>query len=184
MRFEPIDGTDLVLIHLTQHGDARGSFARVWCAYAFAEAGLSFQPVQANSSLTRGKGALRGMHLQRAPKPDAKLVRCTRGRVHDVTVDMRASSTRFGHAFAVELSADPATALFIPAGFAHGFQALAEEVVVEYLMGEYYDPALADGFRYDDPAVAVRWPLPVTNLSDRDRDWPPLGTRLSHRNEL
>lgn len=182
MRFEPIAGSDLRLIHLTPHGDARGSFARVWCARTFEEAGVHFVPVQANSSITRGVGALRGMHLQREPKPDAKLVRCARGRVHDVTVDLRAGSPGCGRAYAVELSGDEPAALFVPAGFAHGFQALSDEVVIEYMMGEYYEPEFYGGFRYDDPAVSIRWPLPVTSLSDRDRDWPALHPDLQRGN--
>ena len=174
MRIEPLDGSDVRLVHPDRHGDERGWFARVWCADTFAAAGLEFAPVQANSSLTRGRGTVRGMHGQRPPFTESKLVRCAAGRMFDVVVDLRPGSARRGQVVSVELSAAQGAMLYVPAGFAHGFQSLSDELGVDYLMGDRYDPARYDGFRYDDPAVGIRWPLPVTMLSDRDRNWPPL----------
>jgi dTDP-4-dehydrorhamnose 3,5-epimerase len=170
--------TDARLIELHVHADERGAFARTWCADAFAEAGIGFTPVQGNISLTRLRGSVRGMHFQRAPRADAKIVRCTRGRIFDIIVDLRADAATHGLAFGHELSGDTWTMLYVPAGFAHGFQTLSDDVTVEYLMGESYQPALYDGFRHDDPAVRVRWPDPVTSISAADLAWAPLAGRM------
>lgn len=174
MKFESIGTSGARLIRLEPLSDQRGSFARVWCEDEFRKAGLSFTPVQANVSITRGRGTLRGMHFQRMPKPDAKVVRCTRGRIHDVTVDLRGLVASRSDVVEVELAEDDPTMLYIPAGFAHGFQCLSSVATVEYLMGEAYDPALSCGFRYDDPALKIAWPLPAACISDRDLAWPPL----------
>ncbi len=178
MRFEALDGSDARLIRPVRHQDARGSFQRTWCRDAFREAGIAFEPVQGNASTTLRRGSLRGMHFQRAPRPDAKVVRVARGRVHDVIVDLRPDSPRRGRFHATELSAEEGAMLYVPAGFAHGFQTLSDEVQVEYLMGEAYVPDLYDGFRYDDPAVAIPWPLPPCDVSDKDLAWAPLSGRL------
>jgi dTDP-4-dehydrorhamnose 3,5-epimerase len=117
------------------------------------------------------------MHFQRLPKADAKIVRCTAGRIHDVIVDVRPSSPTRGEVFAYELGPSTARMLYIPAGFAHGFQTLTDDVTVEYLMGIEYAEELSDGFRHDDPAIAIRWPEPVTVLSAKDAAWPSLAER-------
>jgi dTDP-4-dehydrorhamnose 3,5-epimerase len=179
MKFTALDGSDALLVEPTVHADARGSFARTWCARTFAHNGLHFQPAQGNTSYTRRRGSVRGMHFQRAPVADAKLVRCTRGRIHDVLVDLRAASPTRGLVLANELSAERGSMLYVPAGFAHGFQTLTDDVVVEYLMGVEYVPELYDGFRHDDPAVALDWPLPVGLLSPGDAAWPPLAGRVA-----
>lgn len=174
MRFEPIGTSGARLIRLAPVGDQRGSFARVWCENAFREAGVAFTPVQANVSVTRGRGTIRGMHFQRMPKPDAKIVRCTRGRIHDVMVDLRGLVPNRSDVVEIELGEDEPTMLYVPAGFAHGFQSLTDVATVEYLMGEVYEPSLYSGFRYDDPAFKISWPLPATCISDRDLAWPLL----------
>jgi dTDP-4-dehydrorhamnose 3,5-epimerase len=112
------------------------------------------------------------MHFQRPPAEESKLVRCSRGTIFDVIIDLRRDSATYGKHFAVELSDDSHRALFVPKGFAHGFQALSDEVMVEYQMGAYYSPNEATGIRYDDPAFAIEWPLPVTTISEQDLSWP------------
>lgn len=177
MRLEPLGGAGVHLVRLEPLHDARGSFARVWCAAAFVEAGIDFQPVQANRTVTARRGTVRGMHLQRAPMGDAKLVRVGRGRIHDVVVDLRPGSETLGRAFTAVL--DPTTALYVPAGFAHGHQALADDVTVEYLHGGApFSPDHYDGFRPDDPLLGIEWPEPMAHVSDRDLSWPPLAPRL------
>lgn len=177
MQILPLAETDARLIRLAPSRDDRGAFVRTWCAAAFAEAGLAFAPVQANASLTRGRGSLRGMHVQRAPSREAKLVRCLRGRVHDVVVDLRPGSPARLRPAAIVLDAAEPVSLFVPAGFAHGFQVLSDEAEVAYLMGDSYAPDLADGFRYDDPAAGIDWPLPAATISARDLAFAPLAGR-------
>jgi dTDP-4-dehydrorhamnose 3,5-epimerase len=177
MKFIPLGSSDARLIELVVHVDERGSFSRTWCANSFSEHDIDFRPVQGNSSVTRVRGTVRGMHFQRAPKADAKIVRCTSGRIHDVIVDMRPTSSTRGQVFINELAPSPARMLYIPAGFAHGFQTLAEDSVVEYLMGIEYVADLSDGFRYDDPMIGIEWPEPVSVLSTKDAAWPLLSVR-------
>jgi dTDP-4-dehydrorhamnose 3,5-epimerase len=178
MEFTSLGGSDAKIIHSTVHGDERGSFARVWCADLFKAAGIDFVPAQGNSSTTRRRGALRGMHFQRSPHPDAKLVRCSRGRIHDIIVDLRQDSKTQGRVYHTELEADSGKMIYIPPGFAHGFQTLSDNVSMEYLMGTAYVPDLYDGFCYDDPYVSIEWPELVTDISDKDRSWPALAGRL------
>ena len=180
MRFEPLDGSGVFLIRLDVRRDERGAFARVWCADAFARAGIAFHPVQSNWSTTARRGTVRGMHVQRAPHGDSKLVRVTRGRIHDVIFDLRPSSPTLGRAFSIRLAEEDETALFVPAGFAHGYQALTDAVTVEYLHGEApYSPDHYDGFSPIDPDAAIEWPEPITLISEKDREYPPLGPRLA-----
>jgi dTDP-4-dehydrorhamnose 3,5-epimerase len=178
VRMTAIGSTDARLIELSVHEDDRGAFARTWCADVFTEAGIAFTPVQGNTSLTRQRGSVRGMHFQRAPWPDAKIVRCTRGRIWDVIVDLRPGSPAHGVPQAQELSEDSWTMLYVPAGFAHGFQTLTDDVLVEYLMGERYVASAYDGFRHDDPDLSITWPLPVSTLSRSDQSWPALAGRV------
>ncbi|SRR5579871_4807993 len=172
MKFFPLGQSDATLIELVVHRDNRGDFTRTWCATSFAAHGIDFRPVQGNSSLTRKRGTIRGMHFQRAPKADAKLVRCTSGRIYDVIVDLRPASPTRGQVYTNELSSDAAKMLYVPAGFAHGFQTLSNDAVVEYLMGTDYVAELSDGFRYDDPMFAITWPELVTEISAKDVTWP------------
>lgn len=166
MRFEPTPIEGVVRIAYDVRGDARGRFKRHFCAREFEQAGLPTRFVQMNHSITQGRGTARGMHYQRPPVAEDKLVSCTLGRVWDVALDLRAGSPTFLRWAAVEL--DEATGLFIPKGCAHGFQTLTEEAHLVYLHTEYYTPAAEGGVRLDDAAVAIDWPLPFANRSERD----------------
>lgn len=160
------------LIELEPHVDSRGFFARTFCRREFEANGLNPAVAQSNVSFNQRAGTLRGMHFQKAPAGESKLVRCLRGRIHDVIVDLRPQSPTYREKFAVELSAEGYRALFVPELFAHGFQTLLDETLVEYQMGEYYAPEHSAGFRYDDPAFALIWPLAVTAISEQDLAWP------------
>jgi dTDP-4-dehydrorhamnose 3,5-epimerase len=177
MNFEFVADTDARLIRPIVHRDERGCFARTWCAETFSQAGVAFVPQQGNSSLSTLRGTVRGMHFQRPPHSDAKIVRCSRGRIHDVIVDLRPESPTRGRIYAQELTAVSGVMLYIPGGFAHGFQTLVDDTLVEYLMGEFHVADLYDGFRYDDPALPIVWPEPVRAISDRDRGWPDIAPR-------
>jgi dTDP-4-dehydrorhamnose 3,5-epimerase len=178
MKFISLGNSDARLIELVVHGDDRGAFARTWCASSFEKQGIEFSPVQGNSSVTRLRGTIRGMHFQRAPKADAKIVRCTVGQIDDVIVDLREESPTRGQIYVNKLTADVGAMLYVPAGFAHGFQTRSDGAVVEYLMGVEYVPELSDGFRHDDPSINIVWPEPVAALSGDDASWPPLADRL------
>ena len=154
--------------------DARGRFERLFRETDWAAIRPGLQLAQVNLSTTARKGTVRGMHFQRAPAAEAKLIRCIRGRVHDVAVDLRAGSPTFLHWHAVELSAEQARTLFIPEGFAHGFQALSDDVQLLYLHTAPWTPAAEGGVRHDDPRLGIAWPLPVVGLSERDRNHPPI----------
>jgi dTDP-4-dehydrorhamnose 3,5-epimerase len=178
MHFTRLGDSDAQLIALDVHADARGDFARTWCARSFAEQGIDFNPVQANTSVTRLRGTVRGMHFQRAPKADAKIVRCSLGRIHDVIVDLREQSPTRGNVYVNELAEHSRTMLYVPAGFAHGFQTRSDHTVVEYLMGVEYVSDLYDGFCHDDPLLGIVWPEPVAALSAADARWPALAGRM------
>jgi len=178
MQFHPVGESDARLIALNPHRDERGSFARTWCAELYGQAGIDFTPSQANTSYTRLQGSIRGMHFQRAPMADAKVIRCAVGRIHDVIVDLREDSSTRGAVYSNVLSGEAGVILYAPAGFAHGFQTLTHHVVVEYIMGAPYVAELYDGFRYDDPSLGIAWPLPVASLSESDAKWAPLAYRL------
>lgn len=158
------------------HGDARGSFARVFCPDEFATAGIDFTPVQVNLSTNTDAFTLRGMHFQKPPHAEAKLVRVTRGRAWDVVLDLRPGPTQ-GKWIAEELGADMMNALFLPEGVAHGFLTLEKGTEVLYHMGRMYEPGHADGVRWDDPAFGIEWPQMPLSMSDKDRDWPDFAIR-------
>lgn len=160
------------LVDIEPREDARGFFARSWCRREFEERGLSPLLVQASVSYTRHIGTLRGMHYQAAPYAEAKLVRCTRGAIYQVVIDLRPTSATYRRWVGVELRARQYRMLYIPEGLAHGFQTLEDDVEVTYQMSEFHTPEAERGVRYDDPVFAVRWPLPVRTISDRDRTWP------------
>jgi dTDP-4-dehydrorhamnose 3,5-epimerase len=161
-------------VHGQPHTDARGSFTRLYCAEAFDELmpGLCF--VQANLSVTRRRGTVRGLHLMRAPAQEFKLVRCLRGRVFDVAADLRRESATYGRWFALELAEDQPVALLIPPGVAHGFQALDDDAQLLYQHSTAHVPALDDGVHVADARLGIRWPLPVSGLSPRDARLPGL----------
>lgn len=153
--------------------DQRGFFARSFCTAEFAAHGLDTRCAQCNISFNARRGTLRGMHFQRAPHEEAKTVRCTSGAIHDVIVDLRRESPTFGAHVAFELSRENRRMLFVPAGFAHGFQTLTDETEVFYMMSTAYVPGAAEGLRYDDPALGIQWPEPVRAISDRDLGYEP-----------
>ena len=151
------------------HADHRGAFSRLFCERELAEIIGGRHVVQINHSRTRAVGALRGMHFQHPPHAELKMVRCVRGRVWDVLVDLRAGSPTFLHWHAEELSPDTSRMLVIPEGCAHGFQVLEADSELLYLHSAFYTPASEGALRYDDPQLAICWPLPVTDLSERDK---------------
>jgi dTDP-4-dehydrorhamnose 3,5-epimerase len=152
--------------------DDRGRFMRAWCAREFEEQGIRFVPVQANMQFSPRKGTVRGMHLQIAPALEAKLVRCTRGAIFDVAVDLRPASPSFGQWCGAELSAENGRMLYVPEHCAHGFQSLEENSEAMYLTSAFYAPGACCGVRFNDPALRIGWPLPVSAISEQDRSWP------------
>ncbi len=152
--------------------DERGFFARTWCRKEFGQHGLNPRLVQCNISFNYKRGTLRGMHYQLAPFEEAKLVRCTKGAIHDVIVDLRPASTTFGRHINVLLNAENRTMLYVPEGFAHGFLTLEDNTEVFYQMSEAYAPDHARGFRWNDPKFGIEWPSDVNVISDRDRNYP------------
>lgn len=162
------------IVELEQFRDDRGCFARTFCQREFARIGFDGKIVQINHSLTRKPGTVRGMHYQRPPESEIKIIRCVAGAVFDVMVDLRAGSPTFLQWHGVELSAENLKMVFIPEGFAHGFQALTGGVELIYHHSAFYSPAHEGGVRHDDPALGIRWPLPATDLSARDRMFPPI----------
>ena len=162
------------VIELEQLADERGWFARTFDRERFEQLGLDPPGVQCSVSFNERAGTLRGMHFQEAPHAEDKLVRCTRGAIWDVIVDLRPDSPTYGQHFGVELSAENHRALYVPALFAHGYQTLTEGAEVTYQVGEYYAPGYERGLRHDDPALGIRWPLPVSVISPKDATWPLL----------
>jgi dTDP-4-dehydrorhamnose 3,5-epimerase len=160
------------IIDPAPHQDARGRFMRSWCAREFAENGIHFIPVQANMGFSVLKGTVRGMHFQNASAPEAKLVRCTRGAIFDVALDLRPQSPTYRKWFGTELTAENGRMLFVPENFAHGYQTLEDGTEMSYMTSAHYTPAAAGGVRFDDPNFGIEWPVPVTAVSDQDRRWP------------
>ena len=152
--------------------DERGFFARAWCVDEFARHGLNPRLAQCNISYNVARGTLRGMHYQAAPHEEAKLVRCTAGAIFDVIVDLRPDSPTYLRHLGVTLTAANRQMLYVPEGFAHGFQTLEDHTEVFYQMSTSYAPGSARGLRWDDPALGIRWPEPPTAMSERDRTWP------------
>jgi dTDP-4-dehydrorhamnose 3,5-epimerase len=172
MRFTEAPLAGAFVVDAQRFGDARGFFARTFCEREFRERGLNPRVAQANVSYNERRGTLRGMHYQRPPHAEAKLVRCTRGAIHDVIIDLRpGSATYLGH-FAVRLDEDNRTMLYVPEGFAHGFLTLADGTEVTYQMSAEYSPDHGAGVRYDDPAFGIRWPELVQVIVERDRTYP------------
>lgn len=161
-----------ILIEPEPREDERGRFLRAWCREDFARHGITFVPLQANMGLSRRRGTIRGLHYQVAPALEAKVVRCTRGTLFDVVVDLRPSSATYGAWFGTILSADNAHMLYLPEGCAHGCQSLEDDTEFYYLTSAVYSPGEVRGARYDDPAFGIEWPLPTSSVSAQDRDWP------------
>ena len=164
------------IVELDKKEDDRGFFARAFCAREFGEQGLRPQVAQANMSYNQKKGTVRGMHYQVPPASEPKFIRCISGAIWDVIIDMRPDSPTYLQHIGVELSADNRRAIYVPDMFAHGNQALTDGAELLYLVGEFYTPGCERGVRFDDPAIGIEWPLPVTVVSDKDRAWPLLET--------
>ena len=172
MKFTETALAGAFLIDVDQLADERGFFARSWCEDEFAAHGIATPPRQANLSFNPRKGTLRGMHYQLAPHEETKLVRCTRGAILDVIVDLREESRTFGQWLGVELTADSCRMLFVPGRFAHGFLTLADNTDVCYQVSAKYAPGAERGLRWNDPAIGIRWPSEPALISDKDRHHP------------
>jgi dTDP-4-dehydrorhamnose 3,5-epimerase len=160
------------LIDLEPREDERGFFARMWCRQELAAQGLDTEIAQESLSFNRHCGTVRGLHFQRPPHEETKIVRCTRGGIFDVIVDLRPQSPSYLRWHGFELTADNRNALYVPKGFAHGFQTLDDNAEIVYQISEFYVPDSAAGYRYDDASFGIAWPLPVTVISERDLGWP------------
>jgi dTDP-4-dehydrorhamnose 3,5-epimerase len=174
MKFLPTKLPGVWIVDLEKHEDERGFFARTWCRREFEEHGLNPNLVQSSVSFNRKKGTLRGMHYQIAPHAESKLIRCTRGAIYDVAVDLRMTAPTYKKWIAVELTAKNSRALYIPEGFAHGFQSFEDNTEVFYQMSEFYQPECSRGIRWNDPALNIQWPIANPFLSDRDYNLPCL----------
>lgn len=160
------------ILDLELRADARGFFARTFCAKEFSAHNLTPTVAQCNLSFNYNSGTLRGMHYQIAPACETKLIRCTQGAIYDVIIDMRPSSPTYLSHIGVELTAENRRALYVPEMFAHGYQALTDGAEVVYQVGEFYTPGYERGLRYNDPAFDIEWPLPVSEISQKDANWP------------
>jgi len=162
------------VVALDPRRDERGSFARAFCKREFEAQGIQFNVAQANLAQTNHAGVIRGLHYQVAPDEEQKFVRCISGAVHDVIVDMRSTSESYRRVLQIRLDSRERLALFIPSGVAHGYQVLADHTEFLYLTDQFYSPGIEKGVRYDDPAIAVSWPLPPRDITERDQHWPLL----------
>ena len=171
MIFKESSLSGVFVVDLKPAKDDRGFFARGWCQKEFADHGLTSSLCQVNISHNHEAGTLRGLHMQTAPYEEAKLVRCVRGAIFDVAVDMRKTSPNYLQWIGYELSAENRTALFIPHGFAHGYQTLTDDTEVFYLISEFYAPGAEAGIHYDDPKIGIDWPIDVSTISEKDKNW-------------
>ena len=172
MIFSPAPLNGAFVIEIEKYADERGYFGRSWCTREFADHGLDAHLVQCNVSFNHEKGTLRGMHFQAPPHWETKLVRCTRGAMFDVVVDLRPTSSSFLQWLGVELTEDNGKTLYVPKGFAHGFQTLEDNTEVFYQMSDFYVPEGARGVRWNDPLFGIKWPIPVRKISKRDQEFP------------
>lgn len=179
MKFEPLSLSGAYLVHLGMFEDERGYFARSWCTNEFRDAGLDATLVQCSFSFNRQKGTLRGMHYQIPPFAETKLVRCTRGGLFDVIIDVRPDSPSFLKWVGAELTPDNGRMLYIPKGCAHGFMTLSDNTEISYQMSEFYSPVHARGCRWDDPLFGIAWPGSVNVISQKDLHQPD-----SHRSDF
>jgi dTDP-4-dehydrorhamnose 3,5-epimerase len=162
------------VLDLERREDDRGYFARAFCQDEFAERGLKPVIAQANVAFNRSAGTLRGMHFQFPPAAETKVVRCTRGAILDIIVDLRPESPTYLQHVAVRLDEDNGRSLYVPERFAHGYQTLVDATETSYFVGEFYTPDAEGGLPTDDPRLGLEWPLPVTTTSEKDRSWAPL----------
>lgn len=176
MRFAETDLPGAFVIELEPHEDDRGFFARAFCQHEFEEHGLNPVVAQGNLAFNRRKGTVRGMHFQIPPAAETKLVRATRGAIVDKIVDLRPESPTYLRHISVELTEDNHRAVYVPERFAHGYQALVDDTETSYQVGEFYSPAHERALPHDDPRLGLEWPLPVTVISEKDRNAPRLDT--------
>ena len=179
MKFHPMQIAGAVLVESVPHGDDRGYFSRTFCQETFREAGLETNFVQANASFSARQGTLRGIHFQENPHEEAKVVRCTKGAIYDVTVDLRPDSKTYLQWQGVELTDDNHLQIYVPRGLAHGFLTMRDNVAVAYMVSAAYEPASEGGFRWDDPTFAIKWPGEITTISDKDASWPDFRAKPS-----
>jgi len=175
LRFTQIPISGAVVVNSILRKDDRGHFLRAWCMKEFVEESIKFIPVQANFGFSRKKGTTRGMHYQVSPALEAKLVRCTKGSLFDVVVDLRENSPTLHRWYGIELRADDYQMLYIPEGCAHGYQTLEDDTDLYYMTSQFFAPSAAKGVRFDDPAFGIVWPLTPTAMSEQDRNWPLIG---------
>jgi len=173
MKFTETKLKGAYIIELEKLEDERGFFARSWCTNEMNEFGLNTNIYQANISFNKLRGTLRGMHYQKAPYQEAKYVRCSKGRIYDVIIDLRRDSPTFKQWFGVELSSENYKMLYVPEDFAHGFITLEENTEVTYLMSEFYVPNAGATIRWDDPSFDIQWPIEPAIISEKDRLQPP-----------
>jgi len=176
-RETPLHGA--YVLELEQRADERGFFARTFCANEFTAHGLKPTVAQANVSYNHHAGTMRGMHYQLPPAAETKLVRCTRGAIYDVIIDLRPESPSYLQHFGVELTEHNRLALYVPELFAHGYLTLTDDAEVIYQVGEFYTPGYERGIRYDDPAFGIEWPAPITLTSNKDQFWPAFSAESS-----
>lgn len=160
------------IIEIEKREDERGFFARAWCKKEFEEHGLASNMVQSNIAFNKRSGTLRGLHYQGAPYGEVKLVRCTLGSLYDVMVDVRPGSATYRQWVGVELTSDNHKMVYIPEGFAHGYQTLEDNTEVTYQVSQFFSPDYEQGIRYDDPGIGIDWPLIEKIISDKDKGWP------------
>jgi dTDP-4-dehydrorhamnose 3,5-epimerase len=172
MIFQETELKGAYLIELEENRDERGFFARSFCEKEFLDHGISFKPVQANLSYNKRSNTLRGMHYQKSPYEEAKLVRCIQGSIFDVIIDLRDESPTKDRWFGVELNQENRKSLYVPKGFAHGFLTLEPSTEVSYLMSDFYLPGKGRGIRWDDPFYDIQWPDKVLSISEKDKTWP------------
>ena len=174
MRYNETEIKGLFTIEVEPFQDHRGKFYRVYCKNELKSIGYSKELVQINQSLTKKKGAIRGMHFQYPPKAETKIVKCLKGSIYDVVIDLRNQSPTYLNWHSEILSADNMKMLYIPEGFAHGFQTLEDNSEVLYFHTEFYSPDYESGIRYDDPKINIKWPLEITDISERDKGFNPI----------
>jgi dTDP-4-dehydrorhamnose 3,5-epimerase len=172
MRFTETPLKGAFVLDLEPRGDDRGMFSRYFCQKEFEAHGLKPQVAQCNLSFNHKAATMRGMHYQLPPAPETKLVRCTRGAIYDVIVDLRPNSPTYLQHYGVELTADNRKQLFVPELFAHGYLTLTDGAEVAYQVGEFYTPGLERGIRFNDPALKIKWPIEVNIVSEKDANWP------------
>lgn len=172
MKFKETKLKGLYIIEPEIHFDDRGYFARIFCKQELSKTGIDFNIVQANRSLNKKQGTIRGMHFQKPPKVEDKIIQCIKGKIYDVAIDLRQDSPTYGEWVAEKLSEENKKMFLIPKGFAHGFQTLTDNCEILYFMSEFYSPQYESGVRWDDPFFNIKWPIKNRVVSEKDKNWP------------